>query len=195
MLTPMKRAWLVVVLAGLCTACVASPSLTPSIAEPSATTTVQAGAPQGCEPVELRGPDGGRVDLSGAWAGSGVLAIDADEVAVFNQIGSCVYGSVTELDENGHLALTNLSGRVNPDFTVALEVVAIETADPEAVGQIGFGLPEYRTVVMVIEWDAEGRLRLREDREPGEAADICTRAGASCPDPVIWYAVESGPGP
>jgi hypothetical protein len=130
------------------------------------------------------------VDLSGSWAGSGILAISGDEVAVFNQIGSCVYGSVTGLDGRGDEAVTNLSGRVSPDFTVAFEVVTIEAA--ELVGR-GHPFAEYSTVVMVIEWDEEGRLRVREDREPGETAARCIQPTLPCQDPVIWYPLGEEP--
>jgi hypothetical protein len=188
----MKRGWLVVALAGMSTACVASPSLTPSIAEPSATAPVQVGAPPGCEPVDLRGPDGERVDLSGGWAGSGILAFAGDEVAVFNQIGSCVYGSVTGLDGNVQGGVTNLNGRISPDFTIGFEVVTVQP-EPFGVGPRPYGFAEHSTVVLVIEWDGEGRLRLREDREPGEIAERCVQPTLPCPDPVIWYPVEEGP--
>lgn len=184
----MKRGWLIV-LAVLSAACVGSPSPTPSIG-PSATAPVQAGAPTGCEPIDLRGPDGAAVDLSGSWAGSGVLAISGDEVAILNQVGRCVYGSVTGPDGNAEQGLTNLAGRINSDFTIDFEVVTIKRPP---LGGDGDAFGEHSTVVMVIEWDGEGRLRLREDREPGETAQRCVEPAGSCPDPVIWYPVEEGP--
>ena len=141
---PVRRVWLSVVLAGLSTACAGSPSPSPSIAGPSATTPVQAGVPPGCEPVDLRGPDGERVELSGSWAGSGTLAFTGDEVAVFNQIGSCVYGSVTGLDGNVQEGVTNLSGRISPDFTIGFEVVTVE-AEAFGDGPRPYGFAEHST--------------------------------------------------
>jgi hypothetical protein len=187
----MKLVWLIA-LAGLSTACAATPSPSPSIEGPSPTTPVQAGVPPGCEPVDLRGPDGEAVDLSGSWAGSGSLAFAGDEVAVFNQIGKCVFGSVTGLDGNVQAGLTNLNGRIKPDFTIDFEVVTVE-AEAYGPGPRPYGFAEHSTVVLVIEWDGEGRLRLREDREPGETAQRCIQPTLPCPDPVIWYAVEEGP--
>jgi hypothetical protein len=180
------------VLAGLSTACAASPSPSPSIAGPSATAPVQAGAPDGCDPVDLRGPDGEAVDLTGDWAGSGILfASGGEEVAILNQVGGCVYGSVTILDGIAQQALANLSGRINPDFTIDIEVVIIRRPPRDPVPQYPFA--EHGTVVMVIEWDGEGRLRLREDRELGEIAGRCVQPTLLCPDPVIWYPVGEGP--
>jgi hypothetical protein len=185
-----KRVWLSVVLAGLSTACVGSPSPTPSIG-PSATAPAEARVPEGCEPVDLRGPDGEAVDLSGSWAGSGILAINADEVAILNQVGGCVYGSVTGLDGIAQQGLTNLIGRINPDFTIDIEVVTMKRPARDPVPLYPFA--EHSKVVMVIEWDEEGRLRLREDREPDETAERCIQPTLPCPDPVIWYPVEEGP--
>jgi hypothetical protein len=180
--------WLLVALAGLSIACTASPSPSASIAGPSAT-PVQAGI--GCELVDLRGPDGEAVDLTGDWAGSGVLfASGGEEVAILNQVGGCVYGSVTMLDWIAQQALANLSGRINPDFTIDIEVVIIRRPPRDPVPQPPFA--EYGTVVMVIEWDEEGRLRLREDREFGRP-ERCTFTAGPCPPPVIWYPVEAGP--
>ena len=132
------------------------------------------------------------MELSGSWAGSGVLAFAGDEVAIFNQIGSCVYGSVTGPDGNVQEGVTNLNGRISPDFTISFEVVTVE-AEAYGVGPRPYGFAEHSTVVMVIEWDGEGRLRLREDREPGETAERCAQPTLPCPDPVIWYPVEEGP--
>jgi hypothetical protein len=190
MLTPVRRVWLSIVLAGLSAACVGWPPPTPSIG-PSATAPAQAGLPEGCEPLDLRGPDGETVDLSGSWAGSGILAISADEVVVLNQVGGCVYGSMTGPDGNGQQAVTILVGRINPNFTIDFEVVTITRPARDPVFRYPFA--ESSTVVMVIEWDGEGRLRLREDREPGEIAERCVQPTLPCPDPVIWYPVEEGP--
>jgi hypothetical protein len=45
---------------------------------------------------------------------------------------------------------------------------------------------------MVIEWDDDGRIRLREDRETGEATGRCIDSRFECP-PVIWYRFDDVP--
>jgi hypothetical protein len=130
--------------------------------------------------------------LSGSWAGSGSLAFAGDEAAVFNQIGRCVYGSVTGLDGNVHNGVTNLNGRISPDFTIGFEVVTV-VAEAFGDGPRPYGFAEAQHIVLVIEWDDEGRLRLREDRELGEVAQRCVEPTLPCPDPVIWYPVAEGP--
>ncbi|MEK6191452.1 MAG: hypothetical protein AABM41_03895 [Chloroflexota bacterium] len=179
----MRFAWLVVV-TGLVTACAAVPSASPSAAEPSATTAAVSGLPPGCETIDLRSPTGERIDLNGEWTGSATL-FNASEVALLNEVGGCVYGSVTGVDPDGSEVISNLSGRLSSDFTIEFEVVIVyqHTVFP-------FG--EYSTMVMFIEWDDDGRIRLREDRETGEAPGRCIDGRFECP-PVIWYRVDDVP--
>ncbi len=175
----------VVVLAtAFVTGCVASApgtSSTPTLAESAA----QGEFPSECPPIDLRGPDGARVDLTGEWAGSGVLAQD-NEIALLNQIGECVFGSVSGYDSDGAQAVTNLTGRLHPDFTMDVEIaIVLQTAI--------FRFGELSAMVMVVEWDEEGRLRLREVREQGGHADRCVIANFDCPAPVIWYRTDESP--
>jgi len=179
------------VVTGLVTACAAVPSASPSVAEPSASAPLQAGFPAGCAPVVLLSPSGERVDMTGEWAGTGILTINEDEVALLSEVGGCVYGSVTGLDGNGEEAVTNLSGRVRADFTIQFEFVTVKQAG-FAFGE-GYGFAEYGAMVMIIEWDDDGRMRLREDREPGERASRCVQANVGCPSPVIWYRTDDAP--
>ena len=119
-------------------------------------------------PIDLRGPDGERIDLTGEWAGSGVLTSDDEEVALLNQIGECVYGSVSGQDQDGARAVTNLTGQLQADFTMDVEVaIVLQT------GVFSYG--ELSAMVMVVEWEDDGRLRLREVREPGERAERCVQ--------------------
>jgi hypothetical protein len=174
------------VVTGLLTACAAVPSPSPSAAEPSASAPVEAGLPPGCETIDLRSPTGERIDLTGEWAGTGILAGES-ESAWLQQIGDCVYGSVVGSYVTGELSegtITNLSGRVGVDFRIGFETVIV--SQPQF-----FPLGTYSTMVMRIEWDADGRIRLREDREPGEAAGRCVQG--YCPSPVIWYRVDEDP--
>ena len=129
--------------------------------------------------------------MTGEWAGTGILTINEDEVALLSEVGGCVYGSVTGLDGNGEEAVTNLSGRVRADFTIQFEFVTVKQAG-FAFGE-GYGFAEYGAMVMIIEWDDDGRMRLREDREPGERASRCVQANVGCPSPVIWYRTDDAP--
>jgi len=151
------------------------------------------GLPPECETIDLRTPAGERIDLTGEWADSGGELAGMFERTWLNQIGDCVYGSVlggafvrdAELVE---ASLTNLSGRIGSDFRIEFEVVMVFQDTLFAFG-------EYSAMAMVIEWDDDGRIRLREDRDPGETASRCPQAALSCPAPVIWYRVDEPPAP
>ncbi len=106
-------------------------------------------------------------------------------MAWLNQIGDCVYGSVTggEISRGPGRTIVNLSGHVGADFVIGFEVRIVTQGD-----QVLFG--EQSTMVMIIEWDDEGRFRLREDRAPGETATRCIQIAGGCPAPVIWYRMD-----
>ncbi len=169
-----------------CASAPAAPDASPSDAEPSASVNPARGLPPGCATIDLRSPTGERVDLTGEWAATGVLAGDG-EVAWLKQIGDCVYGSVVGawLSEE---TIANLSGRARTDFRIGFDVVIVTQPATNPFG-------EYSTLVMVIEWDDDGRIRLREDRDPEETASRCPQGALSCPAPVIWYRVDEHPAP
>lgn len=124
--------------------------------------------------------------MTGEWAGSGVLTSDDEEVALLNQIGECVYGSVSGQDQDGARTVTNLQALLQSDFTMDV-VVAIVLQ--ESVFKYG----ELSGMDMVIEWDDDGLLRLREVREPGVRAERCTQPQLQCGTPVIWYRTDERP--
>jgi hypothetical protein len=174
-----------------CASAPAAPATGPSHAEPLPSVNPAPGLPPGCETIDLRSPTGERIDLTGEWADSGGGLADTFERSWLNQIGDCVYGSVLGgafvRDGDVEASLTNLSGRVGSDFRIEFEVVMVFQD-----AQFAFG--EYSIMPMVIEWDAEGRIRLREDREPGDVAARCAQnPQITCPSPVIWYRVDDGP--
>ena len=174
-----------------CASAPAAPGASPSSAEPVPSANTARGLPPGCETIDLRSPTGERIDLTGAWAGSGILAGESEAATWLQQVGDCVYGSVVGSGMLGDpLAgtITNLSGRVDPDFEIDFEVVIV--SQPQV---LPFGT--YSTMVVRIEWDDDGRIRLREDRDPGETASRCPQAALSCPAPVIWYRVDEPPAP
>lgn len=179
------RICVIALVAVLVAGCSSGSSASPSTAEPEG--SAEPTPALSCQPIELRGPTGEVVDLTGEWAGSGVLAGD-DETAWLKQIGDCVFGSVigSHRDFQPGETITNLSGRIGADFMIDVDVVIVVQA---AVFQLG----EHSTLVMLIEWDDEGRLRLREDRPPGATAARCIQSQVECPDPVIWYRVDDVP--
>ena len=189
----MPRSLVVAAVMAALTACAsdpAAPGASPSYAEPLPSLNPARGLPPGCETIDLRGPTGERIDLTGEWAGSGELA-HSIERAWLSQIGDCVYGSVLGgaflRDAAPEAYLVNLSGRIGSDFRIEFEVVMVFQDTQFAYGQ-------YSAVPMVIEWDAEGRIQLREDREPGDVASRCVESPRlSCPNPVIWYRVDEAP--
>ena len=186
----MRGTWLIAILAALATACASEPAASPSLVPPTSPPAAPvSGLPLGCHPIDLRDPTGERIDLTGEWTGSGILAGD-QERAWLNQIGDCVYGSVMGgefLGEPGPGAtITNLSGRIGADFRIEADIAIV-------LQEAQFAFGEYSTMEMVIEWDADGRIRLREDREPGERASRCVIATFECPAPVIWYRVDEPP--
>lgn len=163
----------------------------PSSAVPSSVGSPVGGAglPPGCAPIDLRDPDGVRVDLTGEWEGVDALAAP-DERVWLQQIGDCLYGSVFGVfrpeSDDPETFVVDLGGHVLTDFTVDLDVVFVyqDTVFP-------FG--PYSTMEMIIEWDSDGRIRLREDRDVTERAGRCTSQELQCPRPVIWY--RSGEAP
>jgi hypothetical protein len=185
----------VIFLAGLLVA-IGGCSLVPT-ASPSATSVpppesapAGIGLPPDCQPIDLRDSDGARVDLTGEWEGVDVLAAP-DERVWLQQIGDCVYGSVFGVfrppGDDPETFVVDLGGRLSPDFTVDLDVVFV--FQENAV----FPFAQYSTMVMIIEWDSNGRIRLREDRDVGERAGRCAAAELQCPTPVIWYRAGEGP--
>jgi hypothetical protein len=175
-----------------CASAPVAPATSPSHAEPLPSVNPAPGLPPGCETIDLRSPTGERIDLTGPWAGSGELA-NTIERAWLNQIGDCVYGSVLggafvrDAESLVEASLTNLSGRVGSDFTIEFDVVMV-------FQDARFAFNEYSAMAMVIEWDSDGRIRLREDREPGDAAGRCAaNPQFYCPNPVIWYRTDDAP--
>jgi hypothetical protein len=166
-------------------ACSAAPSLEPSPSGASSSAGPVGQLPAGCAPIDLRGPDGERVDLTGTWAGTGAAALVIEtETAHLTQIGDCVRGVVVGEDSvDGSRSIANLVGQLRPDFFMDTEVVFVLQE-----GVFPYG--EYSTMVVAIEWDDDGELRLRELRDAGAAAGRCVTATLQCPEPFVWYRVE-----
>jgi hypothetical protein len=138
--------------------------------DPSAASSPGSGsdAPAKCAPIDLRDPSGVRVDLSGQWAANPAFSSTAE--VYLNQMGDCLFGSLVD----GYLAgvdteygaIANLNGRLESDFTVDLDIAWVYQDDR-------FPYIEFSSTVLVIEWDQEGVIRLRENLEPGSLAGRC----------------------
>jgi hypothetical protein len=178
----------VLVIAGCSPTGTGGPS--PTVPPPPQSSTGGIGLPPDCEPLDLRDPSGARVDLTGEWEAVDALVAPEERVWL-QQIGDCLYGSVFGVYASGSSApetfVVDVGGDVNPSFTIDLEVVMVYQ---DAV----FDFATYSTAVMLIEWDADGRIRLREDREVTERAGWCAaQPQFDCPPPVIWYRAGEGP--
>lgn len=121
------------------------------------------------------------MDLTGEWTGTSFFA--EEEVVVLNQIGDCVFGSVAGVQPDGARSIVNLTGRLKLDYTMNVLIDAVLQE-----GRFAYG--ETSAMIMIVEWDEDSRLRLREDRGPGEQASRCVIDVFDCPPPVIWYRAD-----
>jgi len=163
------------------------PTIPSSVVSPAGDT----GLPSGCAPIDLRDPDGARVELTGEWEAENPLTAPEEQV-LLQQVGDCVWGTVhgvyrPDSEDERETFVVNLGGDVAPAFTVDLEVVMVYQ-------DARFPFAPYSTMAMFIEWDADGRIRLREDRDPNERAGRCAaQPQLDCPPPVTWYRADHSP--
>jgi hypothetical protein len=156
-----RRSWLqpAVMMAAVVAALVACQPTISSHASPTPSTAASSvvgdGLPPDCKPMNLRDPNGRRVDLTGEWEGSGdgsdVLAVP-DEQVWLQQIGDCLFGSVHGVYPGAgggdpETFVVDLGGGITPDFTVDLEVVFVHQ-------DARFPFTPYSTMEMAIEWDS-----------------------------------------
>lgn len=149
------------------------------------------GATEDCEPLELRAPSGERVDLSGTWRASSGRLVEYTETAWLLQDGECISGSVMNddfLSGDAGGSLANVGGRIGSDFAIPMTVAILDY--PEGVAQ----MRALSQMTMLIEWDDAGRIRLREDREPGELAERCPPEFLdACPAPLVLLPIGEAP--
>jgi hypothetical protein len=110
-----------------------------------------AAASDPCQPVDLRTPDGERVDLTGAWEG-GVTFHEA------RQSRDCVWWvgfSSWPGDDLGDAWLLTFSGHLEPDFTLHGEWAEIYTAELHA--------PRNCPVTFRVEFTDAGEIELATD--------------------------------
>jgi hypothetical protein len=184
--------------------CVAGPQGSPSAGSPASSGGPISGhlAP-GCEPSNLLGPDGQPIDLTGAWTGRQSVGFfqSPTETTFIRQVGDCVWAAIMDeefrSDPNyvGDFAmpygnLGTMRGQVTSDFVIEGELVSIRFGSPLAPAV-------FVQVRLLIDFDKDGRILLREDRTPGAGSRCYSFPGGEpfCPLPVILYRVDDLPAP
>jgi hypothetical protein len=152
-------------------ACSGSPAEPSSVAaEPSGSDQVAGPFPAGCDPIELRAPDGGLVVLDGPW-----FEAEAPETGAmtwwFRALGDCVWGVGTA--EGGGPDVQNLRGTLRPDFTIDAEIAHLGNRFFS-----GSQIAPLAQVRLLIQFGDDGGVILREDRDSGHVG------GPRCPDPI-----------
>ncbi|MGH2463383.1 MAG: hypothetical protein ACRDFZ_07175 [Candidatus Limnocylindria bacterium] len=149
--------------------------------------------PAGCREIDLRTPQGQRVDLTGEWTGGRWFSgRSAGERTFILQLGDCVWISISDSrfhanPERGSSLLGVLHGHVSSDFAITGDLVTILRDAP--VG--GFSDQQtFASVRLLIEFDTEGQTLLREDRQAQVQGPRCTHPPSACPDPVNLARVE-----
>jgi hypothetical protein len=160
------------------------------------------GLARDCKPIELQGgPGNRRVDLTGAWTTTDKahgFFFGAHETTWILQVDDCVWGEIIDDDflanpsgigalGTGGGGIGTLRGHLLDNFTVEGELITVAES-PGAPGPLA-------DIKLVIEWE-EGRIRLREDRDPRDQGPRCSfRGGGSvaCFPPVVLYRVEDVP--
>lgn len=199
-----RRRWLGAVLimlaAGWLVGCVATPS--PSTPAPSASAgSISGELPTGCEPIDLRGPDGRPIDLTGVWSGppdSVGFYQSPNETTWLRQVGNCVWAAIMDAEFRSDPSyvgdfdlpagnLGTFSGLITSGFVIEGDLVSIRHGSPMAP-------TIFVPIRMLIEFDTDGEIVLREDRDPSVLSPRCygmTGMDPFCPAPVVLHRVDN----
>ena len=171
--------------AALMVAACTSSSAPPTSAPPTESAAAEVGnLPPGCQPIDLRSPAGDAVELTGIWIQ------DADEGRQpskwwIRAFGDCVWGSgiYDAYTEDEFFARADsvqvLLGRMGSDFVID-GAIALVGPHPD------FGTSEsFAEVRIIIDFDDDGQIMLREDRVPGVQGPRCPDAVGYCPLPLL----------
>ena len=187
------------VAAALLGGCGATPS--PSTPAPSASAgSISGELPPGCEPIDLRGPDGRPVNLTGAWSSrppSVGFYQSPNETTWIRQVGDCVWAAIMDAEFRSDpnyvgdfdLPAGNLgtfSGQITGEFVIEGELVSVRHGSPMAP-------TTFVPIHMLIEFEADGEIVLREDRDPSVLSPRCygmTGNDPFCPAQVVLHRVE-----
>jgi hypothetical protein len=165
------RRRLVVLLAALviagCTQASGVPSPVSAPASAPSSVVPAGNLPPGCEPIELRTPDGALVELDGTWIEQSRTSVDQLTWWIRTR-GDCLWavGTVADVPEQGfdiHLGtVLNYRGTIRPDFSIDGQLVHL--------GPQPSNRPEVPIVSdsrFLIVFTDDGGIELREDREGG----------------------------
>lgn len=182
-----RRAFLFGGLALMVWGCTPATSQSPSVQESASASEEVTGLPPGCQPIELRDPNGERIELDGRWTvvrspPSGPLMT----WWLFTQ-GDCVWGA-GQVDDVGAISTSpnpdkvqSLSGHIGSDFTITGDILWLGPPPPA----MPFQLVRYSPLEMFIEFGDSGAVLLREDREGGVQGPRCPFPPNYCPPPLV----------
>jgi hypothetical protein len=136
--------------------------------------------PPGCEPIDMVGPDGASIRLNGIWEAE-TDAGDLPRYWSIRTLGSCMWGTGVVLGPEGPDVLLGsehvqtFRGAIGTDFSVNGEIVLVGTERGEVSP-----IPIYSPFRLMIEFDEDGTVVLREDRVYGEHSPRCFDPGTFC---------------
>jgi hypothetical protein len=185
------------------TACSPNPSDSSPIGSVSESGAANPDLPASCAPIDLRSPEGQKVDLTGVWAARPPevgFFLSPNEMTWIHQEGTCVWAAMLDAefradpDYAGTLEarggnLGTFQGQVSADLVVVGDLVAIRIGNP-------FTPTAVAPIRLKIVFQPNGEFSLREEREREGFGPRCYRlpAGDSfCPDRVILFRVREVP--
>ena len=183
-----RTPWLLALIGAACVVAACTPTPAPATSVPPTESPAAAvgNLPPGCEPIDLLSPAGEPVNLNGIW-------IQDDNEGRFpskwwiQTLGDCIWGTgifddYTEDPLVAHPMAESvqvLQGRVGNDFVIDGTIVLLGP-------QSSFQVPQYFAEVrLLIEFDSEGEITLREDRVPGVQGPRCPDPVGYCPLPLL----------
>jgi hypothetical protein len=141
--------------------------------------------PPGCESLALRSPVGEDVDLTGIWIQDANEGREPSKWWI-RTFGDCIWGNgiydVYTEDEGlaRSASVQVLQGRVGTDFVIDGTVVLLGPGSPSLT------VPQFIAEVrIIIDFDDDGQIMLREDRVPGVQGPRCPNPLGYCPLPLL----------
>jgi hypothetical protein len=145
------------------------------VSSASATPLEAGNLPPGCEPINLRAPGGERLELDGTWK-SETHNVTLPETWWIRTLGDCLWGAgavggVDRADLFDSLdpgRIQTLRGTIGHDFAVEGEILRLGTPSSFDASR-----PIYSPLRLLIQFEDDGALILREDRVFGQPAPFC----------------------
>jgi hypothetical protein len=142
-------------------------------------------------PIDLRAPTGERIELGGPWT---EVTTGGEPMSWWIRTsGNCIWGTgqVPNVSAEGSFEgapheVQSFNGHIGSDFMITGDIVNL--------GPIPRGAPRSPSPVapleMLIEFDDESAITLREARAPGERGPRCPEPGAYCPAPLVLQPID-----